>query len=79
MNINKIIEFIVKYRLIRRMIVFILLPIVVAIDFDSYLLYRVGLLEYTSGLVGFLGIINGLVGTIIAFYFTNKNESCEAD
>lgn len=79
MNIDKINKAIIKYRIIRRAIVFILLPIVIAIDIDSYLLCRVGLLEYTTGLVGFLGIINGLVGTIIAFYFTNKNESCEAD
>ncbi|MBA7554009.1 hypothetical protein ES705_46619 [subsurface metagenome] len=79
MNIDKINKVIIKYRLIRRAIVFILLPIVVAIDIDSYLLCRIGSLEYTTGLIGFLGIINGLVGTIIAFYFTNKNESCEAD
>lgn len=79
MNIDKINKAIIKYRLIRRAIVFILLPIAIVVDVDSYLLYRVGLLEYTSGLVGFLGIINGLVGTIIAFYFTNRNESSDAD
>jgi len=79
MNIDKINNFIVKYKLIRRAIVFVLLPVVVAIDVDSYLLCRVGLLEYTSGLVGFLGIINGLVGTIIAFYFTGKEDQSEAD
>jgi len=64
---------------IRRAIVFVLMPIVLAIDVDSYLLFRVGLLEYTVGLVGFLGIINGLVGTIIAFYMTGKKEQVEAD
>jgi len=64
---------------IRRAIVFVLMPIVLAIDIDSYLLFRVGLLEYTVGLVGFLGIINGLVGTIIAFYMTGKKEHVEAD
>jgi len=79
MNMKKINEVIIKYRLIRRAIVFILLPIVVAIDIDSYLLCRVGLLEYTSGLVGFLGIINGLITTIIVFYFTNDKKSCDAD
>ena len=64
---------------IRRAIVFIMIPIVLAIDIDSYLLYRVGLLEYTVGLVGFLGIINGLVGTILAFYMTGKKDQVEAD
>lgn len=64
---------------IRRTIVFALIPIVLAIDIDSYLLYRIGLLEYTVGLVGFLGIINGLLGTIIAFYFTGKKEHIEGD
>ena len=64
---------------IRRTIVFILIPIVLAIDIDSYLLFRVGLLEYTIGLVGFLGIINGLLATIIGFYFTGKREQVEAD
>ena len=79
MNIDKINKFIVKYRLIRRTIVFVLLPIVVAIDVDSYLLYRAELLEYTSGLVGFLGIVNGLIATIVGFYFTNRKGSCDAD
>lgn len=79
MNIDKINEIIIRYRLIRRAIVFVLLPIVIAVDIDSYLLCRAGLLEYTSGLVGFLGIINGLIGTIIAFYFTNKEDSVKAD
>ena len=64
---------------IRRTIVFVLMPIVLAIDIDSYLLFRVGLLEYTVGLVGFLGIMNGLVGTILAFYMTGKKEHVEAD
>lgn len=64
---------------IRRAIVFALIPIVLAIDIDSYLLFRVRLLEYTMGLVGFLGIINGLLGTIIAFYFTGTNKQVEAD
>ena len=64
---------------IRRAIVFALIPIVLAIDIDSYLLYRVGLLEYTVGLVGFLGIINGLLGTIVGFYFTGRSEQVEAD
>ena len=64
---------------IRRAIVFVMIPIVLAIDIDSYLLYRVGLLEYTVGLVGFLSIINGLLGTIIAFYMTGKKEHIEAD
>lgn len=79
MNIDKINKAIIKYRLIRRAIVFALIPIVLAIDIDSYLLFRIGSLEYTTGLVGFLGVVNGLVGTIIAFYFTNKSDSCEAD
>lgn len=79
MNIDKINNFIVKYKLIRRAIVFILLPIVIAIDIDSYLLFRIGLLEYTSGLVGFLGIINGLIATIIGFYFTGKEDQTKAD
>ncbi|MBA7583165.1 hypothetical protein ES708_25105 [subsurface metagenome] len=79
MNIDKINKFIIKYRLIRRTIVFVLLPIVVAIDVDSYLLYRAELLEYTSGLVGFLGIVNGLIATIVGFYFTNRKGSCDAD
>lgn len=79
MNIDKINTFIVKYKLIRRAIVFVLLPIVIAIDIDSYLLCRVGLLEYTSGLVGFLGIINGLIATIIGFYFTGKEDQTKAD
>ena len=56
-----------------------MIPIVVAIDIDSYLLYRIGLLEYTVGLVGFLTIINGLLGTIIGFYFTGKKDQIEAD
>ena len=43
---------------IRRTIVFLLIPIVLAIDIDSYLLFRVGILEYTTGFVGFIGIIN---------------------
>lgn len=64
---------------IRRTIVFMLIPIVLAIDIDSYLLYRVGLLEYTVGFVGFLGIINGLLGTIVGFYFTGRKEQVEAD
>lgn len=64
---------------IRRAIVFILIPIVVLMDIDSYLLFRVGLLEYTVGLVGFLGIINGLLGTIIGFYFTGTEKQVEAD
>lgn len=64
---------------IRRTIVFILIPIVLAINIDSYLLYRIGLLEYSVGLVGFLTIINGLLGTIIGFYFTGKKEHIEAD
>jgi len=76
---DKINNFIIKYRVIRRTIVFVLLPIVVAIDIDSYLLFRAGELEYTAGLVGFLSIFNGLVGTVIAFYFTNKKDSVEAD
>ena len=64
---------------IRRTIVFFFIPIVLAIDIDSYLLYRIGLLEYTTGLVGFLTIINGLLGTIIGFYFTGKKEHIEGD
>lgn len=64
---------------IRRAIVFILIPIVLAIDIDSYLLFRIGLLEYTVGLVGFLSIINGLLGTIIAFYMKGKKDEVEAD
>ena len=64
---------------IRRAIVFIMIPIVLAIGIDSYLLFRVGLLEYTVGLVGFLSIINGLLGTIIAFYMTGKIEQVDAD
>ena len=64
---------------IRRTIVFVLIPIVVAIDIDSYLLFRASLLEYTIGLVGFLSIINGLLGTIIAFYMTGKKDQIEAD
>ena len=64
---------------IRRAIVFALIPIVLAIDIDSYLLYRVGLLEYTVGLVGFLGIINGLLGTIVGFYFKGRIEDVNAD
>jgi len=64
---------------IRRAIVFIMIPIVLAIDIDSYLLFRVGLIEYTVGLVGFLSIINGLLGTIVAFYMTGKIEQVEAD
>lgn len=79
MNMDKVNKFIVKYRLIRRTIVFVLLPIVVVIDVDSYLLYRAKLLEYTSGLVGFLGIINGLIATIIGFYFTGKEDQARAD
>ena len=79
MNIDKINNFIIKYRLIRRAIVFILLPIVMAINVDSYILYRVGSLEYTTGLVGFLGIVNGLIATIIGFYFTGKKDHTEAD
>lgn len=64
---------------IRRTIVFILIPIVIAIDIDSYLLFRVGLIEYTVGLIGFLGIINGLLGTILGFYFAGRREQVEAD
>lgn len=64
---------------IRRTIVFILIPIVLAIDIDSYLLFRMGLLEYTTGFVGFIGIINGLLATIIGFYFTGKKEQVDAD
>ena len=64
---------------IRRAIVFIMIPIVLAIDIDSYLLFRVGLLKYTVGLVGFLSIINGLLGTIVAFYMTGRKEQIEAD
>ena len=64
---------------IRRTIVFIMIPIVLAIDIDSYLLYRIGLLEYTTGLVGFLGIINGLLTTVIAFYFKGRIEDVNAD
>ncbi len=64
---------------IRRTIVFILIPIVLAIDIDSYLLYRIGLLEYTVGLVGFLTIINGLLGTVVTFYLTGKKEHIEGD
>jgi len=64
---------------IRRTIVFVMIPIVLAIDIDSYLLYRVGSLEYTVGLVGFLSIINGLLGTIVAFYMTGKKDQVEAD
>lgn len=64
---------------IRRAIVFALIPIVLAINIDSYLLYRVGLLEYTVGLVGFLGIINGLLTTVIAFYFKGRIEDVNAD
>jgi hypothetical protein len=79
MNIDKINNFIIKYRIIRRTIVFALIPIVLAIDIDSYLLFRTGLVEYTTGLLGFLGIINGLLGTIIGFYFTGKKEHVEAD
>jgi len=56
-----------------------MIPIVLAIDIDSYLLFRVGLLKYTVGLVGFLTIINGLLGTIITFYMTGKKEHIEAD
>jgi len=56
-----------------------MIPIVLAIDIDSYLLYRVGSLEYTVGLVGFLSIINGLLGTIVAFYMTGKKDQVEAD
>jgi len=56
-----------------------MMPIVLAIDIDSYLLFRVGLIEYTVGLVGFLSIINGLLGTIVAFYMTGKIEQVEAD
>lgn len=78
-NIKKINETIIKYRIIRRAIVFVLLPIVIAVDVDSYLLYRVGALEYTTGLVGFLGIINGLIGTIVAFYFTGREDQTKAD
>ena len=64
---------------IRRTIVFIMIPIVLAIDIDSYLLFRMGLLEYTTGFVGFLTIINGLLGTILAFYLTGKKEHIEGD
>lgn len=64
---------------IRRTIVFVFIPIVLAIDIDSYLLYRIGLLEYTVGLVGFLGIINGLLTTIVAFYFKGRIEDVNAD
>ena len=64
---------------IRRTIVFILIPIVLAIDIDSYLLFRIGLLKYTTGFVGFLTIINGLLGTILAFYLTGKKEHIEGD
>ena len=64
---------------IRRAIVFIMIPIVLSIDIDSYLLFRVGLLKYTVGLVGFLSIINGLLGTIVAFYMTGRKEQIEAD
>lgn len=64
---------------IRRTIVFALIPIVLAIDIDSYLLFRVGLLEYTVGFVGFLGIINGLLTTIVAFYFKGRIEDVNAD
>lgn len=59
--------------------VFTLLPIVMAIDIDSYLLFRCGMIQYTVGLVGFLGLINGLVGTIVAFYMTGKKDNVEAD
>lgn len=79
MNIKKINETIIKYRLIRRAIVFALIPMVLAIDIDSYLLFRIGSLEYTTGFVGFIGIINGLLGTIIGFYFTGKKDQVEAD
>ncbi|GAH66863.1 unnamed protein product, partial [marine sediment metagenome] len=44
-----------------------------------YLLYRIGLLKYTVGLVGFLGIINGLLTTIVAFYFKGRIEDVDAD
>lgn len=64
---------------IRRTIVFIMIPIVLAIDIDSYLLFRMGLLEYTTGFVGFLTIINGLLGTILAFYLTGKKDQVDAD
>ena len=64
---------------IRRIIVFALIPIVFTINIDSYLLFRAGLLEYTNGFVGFLGIINGLLATIVGFYFTGKKEHVEAD
>lgn len=64
---------------IRRTIVFALIPIVFAINIDSYLLFRVGLIEYTTGLLGFLGIINGLLGTIIGFYFKGRLKDVEAD
>ena len=64
---------------IRRAIVFIMMPIVLAIDIDSYLLFRVGLIEYTTGCVGFLGILNGLLGTVIAFYFKGRSNEVEAD
>ncbi len=79
MNIDKINKAIIKYRLIRRAIVFILLPIVIAGNIDSYLLYRAGLLEYTVGLIGFLGIVNGLVATILGFYFTGRADQVDAD
>ena len=64
---------------IRRTIVFIMIPIVLAIDIDSYLLFRMGLLEYTTGFVGFLTIINGLLGTILGFYLTGKKDQVDAD
>lgn len=64
---------------IRRAIVFIMIPIVLSIDIDSYLLFRIGQLEYTVGLVGFLSIINGLLGTIIGFYLKGKKDEIEAD
>jgi hypothetical protein len=56
-----------------------MMPIVLAIDIDSYLLFRVGLIEYTTGCVGFLGILNGLLGTVIAFYFKGRSNEVEAD
>ena len=64
---------------IRRSIVFILLPITLLIDIDSYLLFRVGLIEYTTGCIGFLGILNGLLGTILGFYFSGRKDQVEAD
>ena len=64
---------------IRRTIIFIMIPIVLVIDIDSYLLFRAGLIEYTAGLIGFLSIINGLLGTILAFYLTGKKENVEGD